>query len=186
MLALNLKTFNCLLHNCRHHPWVTVNVRLWKSACRLIITWTGAVSKEQWFICPFYPEQPVRIQTDLFSCVNQWVYFVPRIYPLNRSTLTRQSVQLSRWRSELQQLNSTFQWISFDKQAICSQHGSFKASKWIFPTPSNEFEVESCTLTIRTKLLVFVDRVRPCHTLPTVIKRYKKAHSQLTHSLHKT
>ena len=49
-----------------------------------------------------------------------------------------------------------------------------------FSTPSNEFEVESCTLTIRTKLPVFVDHVRPCHTLPTVIKRYKKAHSQLT------
>ena len=43
---------------------------------------------------------------------------------------------------------------SFDKQAICSQHGSFKASKWIFPTPNNEFEVESA-LTIRTKLPVF-------------------------------
>ena len=51
-----------------------------------------------------------------------------------------------------------------------------------FSTPSDEFEVESCTLTIRTKL----DHVRPCHTLPTVIKRYKKAHSQLTQLLHKT
>ena len=31
-----------------------------------------------------------------------------------------------------------------------------------------------------------VDHVRPCHTLPTVIKRYKKAHSQLTQLLRKT
>ena len=29
-----------------------------------------------------------------------------------------------------------------------------------FSTPSNEFEVESCTLTIRTKLPVFVDHVK--------------------------
>ena len=121
MLAFNLKTFNCPLHNFRLHPWVTVSVRLWKSACRLIITWTRAVSKEQWIICPFYPEQPVKIQTDQFLCFNQWLYFGPRIYPWNRSTLwtlARQSVQLSRWRSDLQQFNSTFESVLTNKQFV--------------------------------------------------------------------
>ena len=59
-----------------------------------------------------------------------------------------------------------------NKQFVLNMALSKQVSE--FSTPSNEFEVESCTLTIRTKLPVFVDHVRPCHTLPTLIKRYKK------------
>ena len=166
MLAFNFKIFDCLLHNFRSRYYVTDeinnNVRLWKSTCRPIITWTHGLSKEQRFICPVYPEQPVKIQTDLFQCVNQWVYFSP-IYPQNRSTLTRQSVQHSRWRSELQQFNSTFQWISFDNQAICSQHGSFKASKWIFH--SKQWIWSRIYFDSNAKPSCICSTLRQCHTL---------------------
>ena len=166
MLAFNFKTFNCLLHNFRPHPWVAVNVRLWKSTCRLIITWTRAVSSS------IQNNQTKSRLTCFSASVNECILVRRSILKIDprkhgsQFSLVGDGVNYS----SLTRLFSES--VLTNKQFVLNMALSKQVSE--FSTPSNEFEVESCTLTIRTKLPVFVDHVRPCHTLPTLIKRYKK------------
>ena len=70
---INFKIFNWLLYNFRAHYYVRVEINKQPSLVRkgsgkvhAHCTSRELISKEQRFVCPFYPDEPVKIQPNLF------------------------------------------------------------------------------------------------------------------------